>query len=278
MIDQFAATVIAGRRRGALEGGQLGPDLLSRFLDDAARKDAFDQEEGAAAGAAEARLRGTDKELRDIVLNFIIAGRDTTACALSWTLYELSSAPAVVARLRDEFDAVFAEALAGDAATAAERLEAAWSYEKVAELKYAQAVSLEVLRLHPSVAKDIKWAREDDVLPDGTRVPAGCAIVYSPYAMGRDPRIWAEPLAFRPERFLEGGEASAKGMYEYPTFNAGPRLCLGKPLALMETRLVTAMLLHAFDVSLATPHAGGYQSTVVLPMRPGLMVHLEPRV
>ena len=80
-----------------------------------------------------------------------------------------------------------------------------------------------------------------------------------------------------PERFLgEGGEDKA-GMYVYSTFNAGPRLCLGKPLAMMEIKLITAMLLHSFDFTLAEPHDGGYGSTIVLPMKPGLMVSLTPR-
>ena len=307
VIDAFARRVIASRRRTAGDGGELGPDLLSRFLDDAARKkedeeaaaaakasSAASSQQGGSRGAeaqgaeargAEARLGGTDEELRDVVLNFIIAGRDTTACALSWTLYELAKAPAVVAKLRDEFNHAFRAELAADAtaanATAADsrggggsRLEDAGTFEKVSQLSYAHAVSLEVLRLHPSVAKDIKWAVNDDVLPDGTPIRSGAAVIYCPYAMGRDPRYWDDPLAFRPERFLGEREPN---MYEYPVFNAGPRLCMGKPLALMETKLVTAMLLHHFEFALAEPHAGGYVSTVVLPMSPGLMVRLTPR-
>ena len=103
---------------------------------------------------------------------------------------------------------------------------------------------------------------------------AGLAVCYCPYAMGRDARHWANPLAFAPERFLEGCEPS---QFAYPVFNAGPRLCLGKPLALMEIKLVTAMLLERFDFALAEPHAGGFACTLVLPMKPGLMVRFTPR-
>lgn len=159
-----------------------------------------------------------------------------------------------------------------------------------------------MLRLHPSVPKDLKIALGSDTLPCGTKVPAGSAVLWCPYAMGRDARYWADPLAFEPERFIRAPEAAAAGgdsapkeanggssgdggggrvtepsPYSYAVFNAGPRLCLGKPLALLEIKLVTNLLLRAFDFSLAEPHAGGYVSTLVLPLKPGLMVHLKPR-
>ena len=133
----------------------------------------------------------------------------------------------------------------------------------------------EVLRLHPSVPKDIKFAVQRDTLPDGTAVPAGCCVMYSPYAMGRDPRLWPdEPLAFKPERFLDQKEPDT---FKYTVFNAGYRLCLGKPLAMMELKLITGLLLMSFDLERAAPHNGEYQTSIVLPMKPGLMVKLTPR-
>jgi cytochrome P450 len=276
VLDDFAATVISGRRR---QSGELGPDLLSRFIADADKK--------VADSSDEARLGASDRELRDIVMNFIIAGRDTTACALSWMFYELASQPDVQRRVREEFDEAFDDVLSAgngggggdDDAKLGERIEAAWSYERVSKLKYTHAVALEVLRLHPSVPKDIKFAVNDDTLPDGTRIPAGASVLYAPYAMGRDPALWEAPLEFRPERFLADGgkEERHYDMYVYPAFNAGPRLCLGKPLALMEIKLVTAMLLHSFDFSLAEPHDGSYSSTIVMPMKGGLKVRLTAR-
>jgi len=332
VVNDFAAKVISGRRRTlqgrardltsstststtskndeaeeeeralSMEGLQLGPDLLSRFLEDAAKKDTDDQDGGGHVGS-EARTGGTDQELKDIVLNFMIAGRDTTACALSWTLYELAKAQAttasggsegeggkVVQRLRQEFGAAFPTGtfddlgngnkatVTGAAEDDCEARNKAW-YEKVSGLDYAHAVTMEVLRLHPSVPKDLKYAVENDVLPDGTAIPAGSPVMWCPYAMGRDKNIWGDDaLEFKPSRFLEGGSRGKEpSAFAYPVFNAGPRLCLGKPLALMEIKLITGLLLQAFDFELAVPHIGGYTSTLVLPMSPGLLVKLTPR-
>jgi cytochrome P450 len=314
VIDDFASRVIKSRRRDVedaaaataadadADAAKLGPDLLTRFLEDAAKKRAADTEgKSKKAGEEkkdEARTGGSDKELRDIVLNFMIAGRDTTACALSWSIYELARAPAAVReRLKAEFAEVFdvppvpdkgggggngnggvgidgsAESRAAFAAALAHVGQQA-TFEKVQSMKYAHAFAQEVLRLHPSVPKDVKFAVKKDVLPDGTNVPAGCSVIYSPYAMGRDGRLWEDPLKFDPDRFLHQKEPDA---FKYTVFNAGYRLCLGKSLAMMELKLITGLLLTAFDVELAVPHAGGYQTSIVLPMRPGLMVRLTPR-
>jgi cytochrome P450 len=238
--------------------------LLSRFLEDAAKKNESEEKE-------EARTSGTDKELRDIVLNFMIAGRDTTACALSWTMYELTKSPEVQEKVRKEFSSIFTS-------------DAEITYDNVNKLNYCHAVVLEVLRLHPSVPKDVKYAVKADTWPDGTKIPAGATVIYCPYAMGRDKRIWKDPLSFKPERFLtlheENGTIASinePSVYTYPVFNAGPRLCLGKPLALMEVKLIIGMLLTNFKVELDGNHEGTYGSTIVLPMQPGLKIKLTPQ-
>jgi len=242
-MNKFASEVIQGRRRQMSEHEPLGPDLLSRFL----------------ANADTKNETLSDNELRDIVMNFMIAGRDTTACGLSWTLYELRDKPEIQAKIREEFQQVCGNGRV--------------TYDSVGNLRYTHAVAMEVLRLHPSVPKDLKFAVKSDVLPDGTKIPAGSAIIYTPYAMGRNPKIWDDPLTFRPERFLGRPEPSP---FAYPVFNAGKRLCLGKSLALMEMKLITALVLTHFDYT-AEAHAGGYKSTLVLPMNPGLRIRFTQR-
>ena len=90
----------------------------------------------------------------------------------------------------------------------------------------------------------IKTVLEDDVLPSGIPVPRGSNIIFLPYAFGRSSKIWKEPLTFRPERWLEGTNPT---QYEYPAFNCGPRICLGKTLAEIQGVFVLVSLLRQYE-------------------------------
>jgi cytochrome P450 len=189
----------------------------------------------------DAKKRGetlSEDYLRDLVLNFLIAGRDTTAQGLSWTIYCLSQNPEVEATVRQEVIDVCG--VRGPA------------YEDMPRLPYLNAVISEALRLYPSVPADQKAAVSDDYLPDGTFVPGGSTVVYDIYSMGRDTAIWGEDAeVFRPERWLESDKP--RGSYEYPVFNAGPRECLGRRLAMVEMKTCLAMILPQVSLQLAVP-------------------------
>jgi fatty acid omega-hydroxylase len=135
-------------------------------------------------------LSPQDEEyLRDVVMNFLIAGRDTTAQALSWIFFLLGQHPEVEQKLRSELD----KAVSSGEPT----------FDAVMQLEFAQCVVNEALRLYPSVPKNIKVALNRDVLPDGTVVPAGCQIAHIPFMMGRMQSIWGDDARqFRPERWL----------------------------------------------------------------------------
>jgi len=176
--------------------------------------------------------------LRDAVLNFLIAGRDTTAQALSWTIYLLSSHPEAMAKARQEVMDVCGAS--------------GPSYDEINKLPYLQAVISESLRLFPSVPVDIKVAIQDDTLPDGTFVPRGTVLLYNIFSMARNTSIWGTDCEkFRPERWLEMDASPSN--YVYPVFNAGPRECLGKRLAQVEMRACLASLLPHFTFELAIP-------------------------
>jgi len=231
VLDGYSRNVVRELRdRIANEAGQTptGADFEARksfvglFLADAAKKGA----------------EPTEDYLRDLVLNFLIAGRDTTAQALSWTIYCLCNHPEIARKARDEIREVCG--VKGP------------DYDDVNRLPYLQAIIHEVLRLYPSVPINPKFPDNDDTLPDGTFVPRGTAVFYNSYAMGRCKSIWGEDAKeFRPERWLE--MTTMPSNYSYPVFHAGPRECLGRRLAQVEMKTCLAMLLPVLSFELAVP-------------------------
>merc|ERR1712216_167811 len=180
----------------------------------------------------------SDSYLRDLVLNFLIAGRDTTAQALSWTIFCLTQHPEAANKARQEIIDVCG--IRGPA------------YEDMNRLPYVNAVLSEALRLYPSVHTDSKVAASDDTLPDGTWIARGTEILYDIYSMGRDKDIWGDDAeSFRPERWIELDEPPTN--YQYVVFNAGPRECLGRRLAMAEMKACLAMLLPSVSFKLAVP-------------------------
>lgn len=241
IMDEFAYTMIKERKADPQK--EEKSDLLSRFLN-------LKDSDGKGY---------TDKELRDIVLNFIIAGRDTTAQALSWTIYLLTQHPEVVQKFREEIDRVTPNSYP--------------SYEAWKEMKYGQNVFAEALRLYPSVPKDVKYTKNDCVMPDGTKVYKGDAVVWSPYVMGRLESIWGEDaLEFRPERW----DAGHPGPFKYPVFNAGPRICLGMQMAQIEGVSCLTQLLRSFNFELTQdPKTVTYAPALTCPMKGGLKVRVK---
>jgi len=189
----------------------------------------------------DARKKGEELDedyLRDLVLNFLIAGRDTTAQALAWTFFCLASNPDVEAKAREEVCEVCGTEDP--------------SYNDIKSFPYLQAVLSEALRLYPSVPIDLKFAEAKDTWPDGTSISEGTLVGYNIYGMGRDPSVWGiDAEVFRPERWLEMKEAP--NGYQYPVFNAGPRECLGKRLAMVEMKTCLAMVLPHLSLKLSVP-------------------------
>jgi fatty acid omega-hydroxylase len=190
----------------------------------------------------DAQARGEEVSedfLRDLVLNFLIAGRDTTAQALSWTVFCLTQHPDVEAKAREEI----LNQCGQESPT----------YEDIkANLPYLQAVLHEALRLYPSVPLIPKHALADDVLPDGTKITAGTVVGYNSYGMGRDPVIWGEDAEdFKPQRWLD--METSPDSYTFPAFHGGSRECLGRRLAIVEMKTCLAMMLPRFCLKLAVP-------------------------
>lgn len=218
-------------------------DFLSLFIGEMKRN--------GCTSTVDALSTQDEKFLRDLIMSFLIAGRDTTAQALSWTFYLLAQHPTIEAHLHSEV----VETLGDGPLT----------YEGINRLEYAQCVVNEVLRLYPSVPKNIKVAVNDDVLPDGTVIPAGCNIAHTPFVMGRSKAIWGEDAAeFKPERWI--GRAFPD-LYSYPVFHAGPRECLGRRMAYLEIKVCLAALLRQYHFKLSVhPSEVFYAESLTLPM------------
>ena len=209
---------IVERRRAAVRGGAEPPrDLLTLLL--AAR----DPETGD--GLPEAKIRAN-------IVTFINAGHETTANALTWTLYLLSRSPEWRERAEEEASSVF-------------------DPERPASLEgctVLRAVLDEALRLYPPVAILSREAIRDDTIL-GHRVPAGTIVLISPYVLHRRRGLWDHPDAFDPSRFL-GERRDHIDRFAYIPFGAGPRVCIGMAFAMQEGIVLLAHLLRAFRFDL----------------------------
>ncbi|KAK7404834.1 hypothetical protein VNO78_05823 [Psophocarpus tetragonolobus] len=208
-----------------------------------------------------------DVYLRDIVVSFLLAGRDTVASGLTGFFYLLSKSPEVEALIREEV---------GRVAGPGQEFP---SFEQIRQMHYLNAAVHESMRLFPPIQFDSKYASEDDVLPDGTFVRRGSRITYHPYAMARMDNIWGpDCLEFRPERWLRHGVFVPPCPFKYPVFQAGVRVCLGKDLALTEMKSIVAALLPRFHIRVVQPDqeprfAPGLTAT----LRGGLPVRVSER-
>jgi len=290
-VDNYAYSAVRARRAEMRERGpeafSSGPgkrtDLLSLYFSHKIGDDFGDNnDENGTDGEEKVKKSSpaelSDKMLRDILLNFVIAGRDTTAQALSWSLFELSRNPEIQNRARAEVLQEWKTMTVTPSDSAAEV-----SFESLGRMRYLDAVCHETLRLYPSVPKEAKYAQQDDVLPDGFKVHKGDSVCFFPWVMGRTVALWGEDcLVFRPERFLDTPKPSP---FIFTAFQAGPRTCLGQNLALLEMKCVLARLLAVFSFQIPKQNATAtavqtprYGYSLTLPMAAPLKLTVTPLV
>ncbi|XVF68941.1 hypothetical protein PTKIN_Ptkin11bG0041500 [Pterospermum kingtungense] len=221
----------------------------------------------------------TSEVLQRIALNFVLAGRDTSSVALSWFFWLVMNNPEIEQKIIDEISTVLRSTRGQDHK---KWLEEPLLFDEADRLVYLKAALAETLRLYPSVPQDFKYVVQDDVLPDGTFVPAGSTVTYSIYSVGRMKTIWGEDcMEFRPERWLspEGDKFDPpKDGYKFVAFNAGPRTCLGKDLAYLQMKSVASAVLLRYRLSLVPGHRVEQKMSLTLFMKNGLRVYLQPRI
>lgn len=199
----------------------------------------------------------------------LLAGRDTTAQALTWAIYRLMSR-------RDDQQRILKESLHLDNTTTYSDLTASSG-----PLRFTNAFISETLRLHPPVPLEIQEniGLETVVLPDGNVVGPGEKIIWSPWAMARSTRIWGEDAkVFRPERWLNSDHKEPTA-FEWPVFHAGPRSCLGKNLARAELAYTVVQIVNRYELRRGWSGAEErvYDQGLTGPMKGGLPVYVRKR-
>mmetsp|Transcript_20084 Transcript_20084/g.31897 ORF Transcript_20084/g.31897 Transcript_20084/m.31897 type:complete len:574 (-) Transcript_20084:157-1878(-) len=202
----------------------------------------------------------TNEELRDVALNFILAGRDTTAQLLSWFSYAITQNGEVEKKIVEEINQYV-----GD--------NGHLDYNVVGNCQYLENSFLESLRLRPSLPHLVRYAKVDIPLPNGDVIRGGDGIIVPTYAMGRMPWIWKEPDKFNPDRFKDQTYAP----YQYPAFNLPPRMCLGKHVALLEAKIAIIKLFKKYKLEALPDQDVAYEFSVTNHMKNGFKVRLIPR-
>ncbi|XP_008803291.2 cytochrome P450 704C1-like [Phoenix dactylifera] len=210
--------------------------------------------------------------LRDIVLNFLIAGKDTTAGTLSWFFYMLCKNPSIQEKISQEVK----EVTEANEDANFDEFAKCITDESLNKMHYLHASLSETLRLYPAVPLDNKVCFSDDILPNGFNVRKGDVVFYQPYAMGRMEYLWGKDAeCFRPERWLDdNGTFQAESPYKFTAFQAGPRICLGKEFAYRQMKIFAAVLLRFFIFKLGDEgKVAHYRTTITLHIDQGLHLH-----
>ena len=179
--------------------------------------------------------RLTVADLQEEVSTFSVAGHDTNASSLTWTMYLLGRHPEVQARLQQEVDAVYPEDTG------------VLTADHLARLTYMELVIKESMRMFPAVSMVGRRLCEDMEVA-GHTVPADSVCYVMIYVMHRNPEVWPEPDVFRPERFTKENSCG-RHPFAFIPFSAGPRNCIGQRFAMFEQKVLIAKFLHRFTVS-----------------------------
>lgn len=203
----------------------------------------------------------SDRQLRDEVVTIMLAGHETTANALSWTLYLLARHPEAMAKLRAEVDTV----LEGRTPVV----------DDLNRLTYTGWAIQEGMRLYPPIPIIQRQAIAADTLV-GYPIPAGSLVGISLNLLHRNPKLWDRPDAFEPERFAPEPSAD-RHRFAYLPFGAGGRICLGNNFAMMESKLILATIVQAYDFTLRPGYEAVPHATMVLRPEAGVPMTLQVR-
>ncbi|KAF5747839.1 Cytochrome P450 [Tripterygium wilfordii] len=204
------------------------------------RKDFLDVLLGFRGDGVEEPSRFSSRTINVIVFEMFTAGTDTTTSTIEWAMAELIHSPKTLKKVQEELRSNI---------TPGKKLEE----KDVQNLPYLKAVIKETLRLHPPLPFLVPHMAMDSCNMLGYYIPKETQILVNVWAIGRDPKVWEDPLVFKPERFLEPNNmVDYKGHhFEFIPFGSGRRMCPAMPLASRVLPLALGSLLRSFDWGLA---------------------------
>ena len=249
-VHGFIEDLIARRR--AMPEDRWPSDLLTRLMG------ARDDETGESMA---------DSLVRDESITMFFAGHETTARTMTATWYALAANPEAAARLHDELDTVLGPA--GDLGARPPTLD------DLTRFPYTLRVVKEVLRLYPAAPFYVRDAATDTEVT-GVPIPAGTAVMLSPYYTHRHPDFWADPEAFDPGRWEPEREATQHPTAYHP-FASGERVCIGNHFSLLESHILLAVLAHRFAPRLADGFTPNWRMDGVLSSANGMPMTIARR-
>ncbi|KAL6590962.1 hypothetical protein ACP70R_050144 [Stipagrostis hirtigluma subsp. patula] len=253
-------TEMMERRKASRADAVASVDILSSYIDDPEYND--------------------DRLLRATLINYMIAGRDTIGTTLPWFFFNLAKNPHVIAGIRKELAPIVSRKRAGFVSGDGTGEMVVFRPEETKPLVYLQAALLESLRLYPPGPIERKTVVDDDVMPSGHEVRSGDAVLISLYALGRMETVWGKDCSeYRPERWIseDGTKLRYVPSHKFLAFNSGPRMCLGKDIAIMQMKLIVAAVIWNFDVVVLEGQSIEPKLSCILQMKNGLRVMVNKR-
>lgn len=200
----------------------------------------------------------SDQQMRDEILNVLLAGHESTANALTWTWHELLKNPEVYKKIKEEVHQV----LQGEAPT----------YAELEKLVYTRAVFEEAIRLYPPFWRVSRKSKIQTKIQQYD-IPEITNVIVSLYTIQRSHKHWKNPESFRPERFLDNGEDHDK--FAYIPFGAGPRICIGMNFAMVEALTILSLMIKKYDIEKAFDKDPTYLMSLTLQPKEGCMVRVK---
>ncbi|MFS7994019.1 putative cytochrome P450 [Helianthus anomalus] len=260
ILDQFIYKCIAQKQKEYNNMNHEHQD--EKFILITALMREMEEQSGNAGG-------DRTKFLRDILLDLILAGKDTISSALSWFFYNLTKNPILEHKILEEIHKHL-DVKGGKI----------WDVKELSKLVYLHGALCESLRLFPPVPFNLKVPLQPDNLPSGHKVHQHTRIILPLYAMGRMKLIWGDDcMEFNPERWIsKGGGIKHEPSYKFVAFGSGPRACVGKDMALSQLKIVSTTIIYHYHIDLVEGHCAVPTNAIILHMKHGLKVRLTKRV